>query len=69
MYFKVSIVSCCYNPDLEIFEKMLNAIKRQTYPKKLIEHLVMDGGSTNGAEKLAKKYGIQNWQGFPICWL
>lgn len=52
----VSIVTNLYNPDLAIFTKSLQAIQSQDYPKDLIEHIVMDGGTTNGADKIAKKY-------------
>lgn len=55
----ISIVTCCYNPDINIFEKSLKAIKNQSYPKKLIEHTVMDGGSTNGVETVVKKYNCK----------
>ena len=55
----ITIVSCNYNPNLALFEKMLKALQDQTYPKKLIEHIVMDAGSTNGAVELANKYGCR----------
>lgn len=55
----ISIVTNTYNPDPILFEQVLKAIKKQDYPKKLIEHIVVDGGSTNGATKLAKKYGCK----------
>lgn len=55
----ISIVTCCYNPDLEIFKKSLESVSRQFYPKKNIEHIVMDGGSMNGAVSIARKYGCQ----------
>ncbi len=53
----ISIITCTYNCDLKLFEKVLKAIQVQNYPKKLIEHLILDGGSTNNINKLAKKYG------------
>lgn len=52
----ISIITITYNPDPKLFEKVLKALKKQTYPKKLIEHLVIDGGSTNNTAKLARKY-------------
>jgi glycosyltransferase involved in cell wall biosynthesis len=52
----ISIVTCTYNTDLSIFKKCLEAIKMQEYPKRKIEHLVMDAGSTNGTIELAKQY-------------
>ncbi len=55
-YPTVSIYTGSLNPDLKIFKKVLEALKKQTY-KNVIEHIVMDGGSTNGTIELAKKYG------------
>lgn len=55
----ISIVSCTYNTNLALFEKVLKALKAQDYPKKLIEHIVMDAGSTNGTVELAKKNGCK----------
>lgn len=52
----ISIVTCTLNPDISTFEKALKMITLQTYPRNLIEHIVMDGGSVNGAIELAKKY-------------
>ncbi len=55
----ISIVTCLFNSDLTFFRKGLESIANQHYPKKLIEHIVMDGGSTNGSMELAKKYGCK----------
>src|SRR5258708_11309284 len=55
----ISIVTCSYNCNHVRFAKVLDSIKMQDYPKLLIEHIVMDGGSTNGTVKLAKKYGCK----------
>ncbi|QQG40391.1 MAG: glycosyltransferase family 2 protein [Candidatus Levyibacteriota bacterium] len=55
----ISIVTCLFNSDLIFFRKGLSSIENQHYPKKLIEHIVMDGGSTNGSMELAKKYGCK----------
>lgn len=55
----ISIVTCLYNSDVTFFRKGLESIANQHYPKKLIEHIVMDGGSTNGSMELAKKYGCK----------
>ncbi len=55
----ISIVTCTYNANLSLFETVLKALRNQNYPKKLIEHIVMDGGSFNGTIELAKKYGCK----------
>lgn len=55
----LSILTVTYNSDLALFEQVLIALRKQDYPKKLIEHIVMDAGSTNGAIKLAEKYGCK----------
>jgi glycosyltransferase involved in cell wall biosynthesis len=58
-YPTISIISTLYNTDLWLWEKTLRAIASQEYPKNAIEHIVMDGGSTNGANKLAERYGCR----------
>ena len=55
----ISIVTCTYNANLPLFEQVLKALRAQNYPNKLIEHIVMDGGSSNGTVELAKKHGCQ----------
>ncbi len=55
----ISIVTTSYNSNLEMFRRVLESIKAQKYPKNLIEHIVMDGGSTNGLVALAKEYGCK----------
>lgn len=57
--FSISIVSCTYNSYLPLFKEVLQALKEQNYPKSLVEHIVMDSGSTNGTIELAKKYGCK----------
>lgn len=52
----VSIYTGSLNPNLETFKRVLETLKKQTY-KEVIEHIVMDGGSTNGAIELARRYG------------
>lgn len=52
----ISIITNTFNPDPILFEKVLKALDTQNYPKRLVEHLVIDGGSTNSTVKLAKKY-------------
>jgi len=55
----ISIVTCTYNTNLPLFNQVLRALQSQKYPKKLIEHIVMDAGSTNGTIELAKKFGCK----------
>src|SRR5258708_1121085 len=55
----VSIITCTLNANLSLFEEVLTRIASQEYPKKKIEHIVMDAGSTNGTIELAKKYGCE----------
>lgn len=52
----ISIVTVTYNVDLEIFKESLESINNQKYPKNLIEHTVIDGGSNNGTVLLALAY-------------
>lgn len=52
----ISIITGTFNSDISIFKRVLDSIKYQRYPTDLIEHLVMDGGSTNGCVELAKRY-------------
>src|SRR3990167_4959361 len=55
----ISIVTCTYNSNLVLFEAVLKALRSQNYPRKLIEHIVMDAGSSNGTVELAKKFGCK----------
>lgn len=55
----VTIQTGTFNSDIPLLIKVLESIKRQNYPKKLIEHLVFDKGSTNGCIEIAKKYGCR----------
>lgn len=58
----ISIVTCTYNANIKLFERVLKILRAQNYPKRLIEHIVMDAGSSNGTVDLAKKYGCKIYQ-------
>ena len=46
---KVSVVTTTYN-DIENLKRILAEVKKQTYPN--IEHIIVDGGSTDGTVDL-----------------
>lgn len=52
----ITIITCILNCHIPTFKQALNSIKIQKYPKELIQHIVMDGGSTNESPKLARRY-------------
>lgn len=49
---KVSVVTTTYN-DIENLKRILAEVKKQTYPN--IEHIIVDGGSTDGTMDLLKE--------------
>jgi GT2 family glycosyltransferase len=54
----VSVVTAALNPPIEKLIRCLECVEAQTYPK--IEHVVIDGGSTNGAvEVLAARQNLR----------
>lgn len=55
----ISILTMSFNPEIKLFKEFLERIRMQDYPRAKIEHLIMDGGSTNGAVELAIKYGVR----------
>jgi glycosyltransferase involved in cell wall biosynthesis len=50
---KVSILTATYNSSATL-EDCLQSIHSQTYP--LIEHIIIDGGSTDGTIEVIKRY-------------
>lgn len=50
---KISIVTICYNEAAQI-AKTLESVSRQTYGE--IEHIVQDGGSTDGTADICRQY-------------
>ncbi len=53
----ISILTGTLNPRLSVFERMVTSVVTQRYPKRLVEHIVVDGGSDNGTVDLAKRFG------------
>jgi len=50
---KLSIITASFNQG-EFIEECIKSIKNQTYP--YIEHIIMDGGSTDSTVDIIKKY-------------
>lgn len=50
---KISIITVCYNSAATL-EDAINSVLAQTYPD--IEHIVIDGGSTDGTASILRKY-------------
>lgn len=55
----ISIIARTLNANMPMFTRVLEAVKMQKYPKKLVEYIVVDSGSTNGTIELARKYGCR----------
>ena len=53
---KLSIVTINYN-NAEGLRKTLASVASQTYPK--IEHIIVDGGSTDGSVDVIKEYVVR----------
>ena len=58
-YPTISIVTCLYNPDYDVFRQMLQALRSQKYPMSKIEHIIMDGGSERKYIQLAKGHNTK----------
>ena len=61
---KVSILTAAYNSS-ETLEDCLQSVRNQTYPS--IEHIIIDGGSTDGTIGIIKRYEgkIASWVSEP----
>ena len=55
----ISILTITLNPNPQVFKKVLESIKNQDYPKYLIEHIIVDGGSKKNTISFLKKYGCK----------
>lgn len=59
----ISVITPCLNicndGRLEYFEKMMESIHNQTWTD--LEHLVIDGGSTDGTIEILKQYQSKGW--------
>ncbi len=56
--YKVSIIIPAYNEEKDI-KDVLESIIKQTYPKKLIETIVIDDKSTDRTAEIASKYPVK----------
>ncbi len=61
---KVSVVTTTYN-DIENLKRILAEVKKQTYPN--IEHIIVDGGSTDGTVELLKE--LEETEPGRISWM
>jgi GT2 family glycosyltransferase len=59
----VSVVTAALNPPREKLERCIESVASQTYPR--IEHVVVDGGSTNGALDVLAAHESLSWASEP----
>jgi glycosyltransferase involved in cell wall biosynthesis len=52
---KISIITPVLNGEIRL-EKCLRSVSSQNYPKKKIEHIIIDGGSKDNSINIIKKY-------------
>ena len=56
MLIRVSVITPCLNPG-ERFAACLESVSAQTYED--VEHVIVDGGSTDGTVELARSWGLR----------
>ena len=63
LFPKVTVVTITYNlysdDRIELFRQCLQSVHEQTYPN--IEHIVIDGASTDGTVEILKEYEKKGW--------
>lgn len=59
---KISIVTCSYN-QVEFIRQNIESVLNQNYPN--FEHLIIDGGSTDGTVEILKEYPHLDWVSEP----
>jgi cellulose synthase/poly-beta-1,6-N-acetylglucosamine synthase-like glycosyltransferase len=55
----VSVATAALDPPIDKLERCIESVERQTYPR--IEHVLVDGGSTNGALDILRGHGRMRW--------
>lgn len=62
----ITIVTVCYNAE-KLIEKTILNIQNQTYPK--IEHLIVDGGSSDLTVEIVKKWTEKSVSNVALKWI
>ena len=55
---RITVITVTYNSAKTLW-RTLESVKAQDHPD--IEHIIVDGASTDGTVELVKKFGIKNW--------